>query len=133
MVLLSPWFRAPEWRGLRLASCIATGMSAFAPIGHAWYLWGTAHGPENRHTVLFAGRRISAGRMLHLSGRHSAARPWSTCLLPRTEYPSRCTLAASMSGVIRIPCGMSSWFYPSSPMLWVYGVHGSLRAGTCVE
>jgi adiponectin receptor len=43
MVLLSPRFRAPERRGLRLASCIATGMSAFAPIGHAWYLWGSAH------------------------------------------------------------------------------------------
>lgn len=24
-------------------SCIATGMSAFAPIGHAWYLWGHEH------------------------------------------------------------------------------------------
>lgn len=43
MVLLSPWFRAPEWRSLRLASCIATGLSAIAPIGHAWYLWGSAH------------------------------------------------------------------------------------------
>ncbi|KAJ5699129.1 hypothetical protein N7462_001134 [Penicillium macrosclerotiorum] len=40
LVLLGPWFRAPEWRTLRLASFIATGMSAFAPIGHAWYLWG---------------------------------------------------------------------------------------------
>lgn len=43
MVLLSPWFRAPEWRSLRLTGCIATGLSAFAPIGHAWYLWGSAY------------------------------------------------------------------------------------------
>jgi hypothetical protein len=43
LVLLGPWFQAPEWRNLRLASCISTGLSAFAPIGHAWYLWGTSH------------------------------------------------------------------------------------------
>lgn len=42
-MLLSPWFRGPEWRTLRLLTCIATGMFAFAPIGHAWYLWGLDH------------------------------------------------------------------------------------------
>lgn len=26
-----------------MVSCIATGMSAFAPVGHAWYLWGHAY------------------------------------------------------------------------------------------
>ena len=41
IVLLCPNFRGPEFRGLRLASFIATGLSAFAPIGHAWFVWGS--------------------------------------------------------------------------------------------
>ncbi|KAJ5813509.1 hemolysin-III related protein [Penicillium pulvis] len=40
IILLSPWFRGPEWRFVRLSSCIATGLFAFAPISHAGYLWG---------------------------------------------------------------------------------------------
>ncbi|KAJ5092638.1 hypothetical protein NUU61_007508 [Penicillium alfredii] len=42
-LVLRPWFRATEWRTLRLASCVANGLSAFAPIGHAWYLWGRTY------------------------------------------------------------------------------------------
>ncbi|KAI9933795.1 hypothetical protein ASPWEDRAFT_105127 [Aspergillus wentii DTO 134E9] len=40
ITLLSPRFTGPEWRSFRLASFICTGLSAFAPIGHAWVLWG---------------------------------------------------------------------------------------------
>lgn len=43
LVLRSPWFQSPEWRNLRLASCISTGLSALAPIGHTWYPWKTFH------------------------------------------------------------------------------------------
>lgn len=45
-ILLSPRFRGPDWRLFRLGSFVATGLSAFAPIGHAWvlcgplYVWG---------------------------------------------------------------------------------------------
>ena len=41
VVLLIPHFRGPEFRSLRLASFISTGLSAFAPIGHAWLVWGS--------------------------------------------------------------------------------------------
>lgn len=41
MVLVSPKFQGPEWRGFRLKSFICTGLSAIAPIGHATLLWGT--------------------------------------------------------------------------------------------
>lgn len=43
MALLSPQFRGPEWRSFRLASFICTGLSAFAPIGHACVLWGESY------------------------------------------------------------------------------------------
>lgn len=42
-ILLSPRFRGPEYRLFRLSSFIATGLSAFAPIGHAWVLWGPVY------------------------------------------------------------------------------------------
>lgn len=38
--LLNPRFNGPEWRRMRLGSFIGTGLSAFAPIAHAWVLWG---------------------------------------------------------------------------------------------
>ncbi|KAJ5919319.1 ADIPOR-like receptor SPBC12C2.09c [Penicillium verhagenii] len=41
--LLSPWFRGSQWRFVRLSSCIATGLFAFAPISHAGYLWGPGY------------------------------------------------------------------------------------------
>lgn len=41
VVLLIPHFRGPEFRSLRLASFISTGLSAFAPIGHVWLVWGS--------------------------------------------------------------------------------------------
>lgn len=40
MILVSPKFQGPEWRVFRLRSFICTGMSAFAPIGHATLRWG---------------------------------------------------------------------------------------------
>ncbi|RLL92871.1 hypothetical protein CFD26_100068 [Aspergillus turcosus] len=43
VALLSPQFRGPEWRSFRLASFICTGLSAFAPIGHACVLWGVPY------------------------------------------------------------------------------------------
>ncbi|OJJ43150.1 hypothetical protein ASPZODRAFT_136707 [Penicilliopsis zonata CBS 506.65] len=42
-ILLHPRFRGPEWRMFRLWSFISTGLSAFAPIGHALLLWGPGH------------------------------------------------------------------------------------------
>ncbi|GIK06178.1 hypothetical protein Aspvir_001822 [Aspergillus viridinutans] len=43
VALLSPRFRGPEWRSFRLGSFICTGLSAFAPIGHACVLWGVSY------------------------------------------------------------------------------------------
>lgn len=40
IALLTPKFRGPEWRSFRLGSFVCTGLSAFAPIGHAGTLWG---------------------------------------------------------------------------------------------
>jgi uncharacterized metal-binding protein len=64
LVLRSPWFQFPEWSNLRLASCISTGLSALAPIGHTWYLWGTFHlvGVGVPYYLLEGG--IPAGRLL---------------------------------------------------------------------
>ncbi|BDD61602.1 hypothetical protein MPDQ_004577 [Monascus purpureus] len=41
ITLLSPKFRGPQFRSLRLAAFIGTGLSAIAPIGHVWLAWGS--------------------------------------------------------------------------------------------
>lgn len=41
--LLNPRFNGPEWRRVRLAGSIGTGLSAFVPIAHAWVLWGRVY------------------------------------------------------------------------------------------
>lgn len=123
MVPLSPWFRAPEWRSLRLASCIATGLSTFAPIGHAWYLWGSAHLVDiGVPYYLLEGAFLLVGCYIYQVGT-LPPRPKCIRLYLRNECPSRCIPAGSISGATRIPCGMSLWSCPLSLILGVYGVH----------
>ncbi|PLN81668.1 hemolysin-III related protein [Aspergillus taichungensis] len=43
IVLLSPRYKSEDHRLFRVGVLVATGLSAFAPIGHAWILWGTAY------------------------------------------------------------------------------------------
>lgn len=123
--LLNPRFSGPEWRRVRLGGFIGTGLSAFAPIAHAWVLWGPVYlWNIGVPYYLLEGLLLFIGcwfwevclnhRPRSASNTHGAG-----C---RQDFPNPHTPANSTSGATHTLHGISLLHLPSSRISPVYSV-----------